>query len=82
MYMKYKIGQPCAIGRDCYNYNCVNGMCTRKKRKYKKKIGDSCDKDNSCYSDVCMDGICVRKLRNAQSIRLVILMMIVITKTV
>lgn len=63
MYMKYKIGQPCAIGRDCYNYNCVNGMCTRKKRKYKKKIGDSCDKDNSCYSDVCMDGICVRKTK-------------------
>lgn len=63
MYMKYKIGQPCAVGRDCYNYNCVNGVCTRKKRKYKKKLGDSCDKDKACYSEVCKAGVCVRKTK-------------------
>ena len=64
MYMKYKIGETCSFERDCYNNNCINGVCTRKKRKYKKKLGESCAKDTSCYSKMCgQDGVCIRKTK-------------------
>jgi glutamate synthase domain-containing protein 2 len=40
--MKHKIGESCVEARNCYNNNCVDGVCTRKKRKYKKKLGSEC----------------------------------------
>ena len=54
--MKHKIGETCVDERDCYNNNCVDGVCTRKKRKYKKKIGSECLEDKACYSGKCRRG--------------------------
>ncbi len=54
--MKHKIGETCVDERDCYNNNCIDGVCTRKKRKYKKKIGSECLEDKACYSGKCRRG--------------------------
>ena len=67
--MKHKIGESCVEERNCYNNNCVDGVCTRKKRKYKKKLGSECVDDKNCYSGRCRreegtsQGRCVGKTR-------------------
>ena len=61
--MKYKIGESCNSSEQCYNKNCINNICTPKKRKYKKKIGQDCVTDKSCYSGICTNEICVGKTR-------------------
>lgn len=51
--MKKKIGEACLDEKDCYNKNCVSGVCTKKTRKRRKKIGEDCLKDAACYSRKC-----------------------------
>ena len=51
--MKQKIGEACLAEKDCYNKNCVNGVCTKKTRKRGKKIGEECKNKTDCHSRKC-----------------------------